>query len=41
MIKTSLKDYIDINMLESLLINPNSRPENLTVEEFLQIAKHI
>ncbi len=41
MIKTSLKDYIDNNMLESLLINPNSRPENLTIEEFLQIAKHI
>ena len=41
MIKTSLKDYIDNNMLESLLINPNSRPENLTIEEFLKIAKHI
>ena len=41
MIKTSLKDYIDDNMLESLLINPNSRPENLTIEEFLKIAKYI
>ena len=41
MIKTSLKDYIGNDMLESLLINPNSRPENLTIAEFLEIAKHI
>ena len=41
MIKTSLKDYLTVSTLKDLSINPNSRPEELSIRDFLQIAKHV
>ncbi len=34
----SLRDYIDVPTLSSLGIDPNSRPEQLTVEDFIKIS---
>ena len=41
MIKTSLRDYFDESSLRSLSINPNHRPEVLSVEDFLRISKYV
>ena len=41
MIKTSLKDYLDIEILKTLSINPNARPEVLSVNDFLKMAEHV
>ena len=41
MIKTSLRDYFDENALKNLSINPNHRPEVLSVEDFLRISKYV
>ena len=41
MIKTSLKDHLNESTLKNLSINPNSRPEVLSVRDFLEIAKYV
>jgi 16S rRNA (adenine1518-N6/adenine1519-N6)-dimethyltransferase len=41
MIKTSLRDYFDESDLKSLSINPNHRPEVLSIEDFLRISKYV
>tara|TARA_B100001564_G_C20600261_1_gene652359 strand:- start:794 stop:1285 length:492 start_codon:yes stop_codon:yes gene_type:complete len=41
MIKTSLKDHINESVLKNLSINPSSRPEVLTIADFLEIAKYV
>ena len=41
MIKTSLKDYLDVEILKNLSINPNARPEVLSVNDFLKMAEHV
>ncbi len=41
MIKTSLKGFIDVSVLESLKINPNSRPEDLKIKDYLDIAEYV
>ena len=41
MIKTSLRDYFDESSLRNLSINPNHRPEVLSVEDFLRISKYV
>ena len=41
MIKTSLKGFIDVGILENLKINPNSRPEDLNIKDYLDIAKYV
>ena len=41
MIKTSLKGFIDVDILENLRINPNSRPEDLKIKDYLDIAEYV
>jgi len=41
MIKTSFKDYLSESDLRDLSINPNSRPEMLSVRDFLKIANNV
>ena len=41
MIKTSLRDYFDESDLKGLSINPNHRPEVLSIEDFLRISKYV
>jgi len=41
MIKTSLKGFIDVGILENLRINPNSRPEDLKIKDYLDIAEYV
>ncbi|MBH44812.1 MAG: 16S rRNA (adenine(1518)-N(6)/adenine(1519)-N(6))-dimethyltransferase [Gammaproteobacteria bacterium] len=39
MIKSTLKDKMDLKILEKLNINPNQRPEKISVDDFLNISK--
>ena len=41
MIKTSLKKFIDEDTLKSLSIDPKSRPETLSVDNFMDISKNV
>ena len=41
MIKTSLKKFIDEDVLKSLSIDPKSRPETLSVDNFMDISKNV
>ena len=41
MIKTSLKKFIDEDTLKSLSIAPKSRPETLSVDNFMDISKNV
>ena len=41
MIKTSLKGVIDSQLLQKLLIEPSSRPEVLSVQNYIDISKNV
>jgi len=41
MIKTSLKNIIDIDVFNTLSINPCSRPEELSPKNFMEISKYV
>ena len=41
MIQTSLKGIIDSQLLQKLLIEPSSRPEVLSVQNFMDISKNV
>ena len=41
MIKTSLKKFINEDMLKSISIDPKSRPETLSVDNFMDISKNV
>lgn len=41
MIKTSLKEMVNYNLLNELSIKPSARPETLSVENYLDISKNV
>ena len=41
MIKTSLKNIIKEDLLRTLLIDPSSRPEILSADNFMDISKNV
>jgi 16S rRNA (adenine1518-N6/adenine1519-N6)-dimethyltransferase len=41
MIKTSLKGIIDSQSLQTISIEPNSRPEVLSVQNYIDISKNV
>ena len=41
MIKTSLKKFVDEDLLTSLSIDPKSRPETLSIDNFVDISKNV
>ena len=41
MIKTSLKGVMDSQLLQKLLIEPSSRPEVLSIQNYIDIAKNV
>ena len=41
MIKTSLKGIISDNVLKSISINPESRPETLDINNFIEISRNV
>ena len=41
MIKTSLKEMMNYNLLNELSIKPSARPETLSVENYLDISKNV
>jgi 16S rRNA (adenine1518-N6/adenine1519-N6)-dimethyltransferase len=40
-IKSALQEYFSAEDLEHLGINPDSRPQNLTPEQYLELAKSL
>ena len=41
MIKTSLKGIIDSQALQELSIEPSSRPEVLSIQNYIDISKNV
>ena len=41
MIKTSLKGIIDSQVLQELSIEPSSRPEILSIQNYIDISKNV